>query len=373
MHKYQIRSLYVGLFLMNVKNFLSMSAVIPYNDYVDNILVVMACLSFVYTIFRQGYSIRTLILYGMIGILCIYSSIKCGDKIIAITVLTCLAIRKENLDVVLKKLFQWQITLFFIHTTIVLILFACNLTSIYGYYESTMRFRVHLGFVHPNLLAIFLLNLCLISLWINFDKIDNQHLFLYFIEIVFFWLLTDSNTMLITGIVYLSLVILSKKWQYFNRMSSILAFIIVPFLSIFMLRLVSSYKNGDVLSVFMNAILNNRIKLGAYIYNYLGGTLFGQPGNYAVEWDSFWGITSTSADSTYTSLMMINGWIWLVLICISFSVLAKRENSKVNIMIIVWAVYAVTEVHVLNCYSFFPILLVVFALSKNEHIQEMTQ
>ena len=43
--------------------------------------------------------------------------------------------------------------------------------------------------------------------------------------------------------------------------------------------------------------------------------------------------------------------------CVLF-LLSKKENIKINVFLIVWSLYAVTEVHPIYCYQCFPILLI---------------
>ena len=118
------------------------------------------------------------------------------------------------------------------------------------------------------------------------------------------------------------------------------------------------YKSGNVLALSLDVFLSSRIRLGGYAYEHIGITWFGQPTVKNVQWDSFWGLTGHAYDCAYTLLAMEYGIIWLILICYCFYKLSKRNDVKICIFIITWSLYAVSEVHPLNGYILFPILLI---------------
>ena len=63
---------------------------------------------------------------------------------------------------------------------------------------------------------------------------------------------------------------------------------------------------------------------------------------------------------------MNDGLIWLILIAAAFYKLAQKENIKINLCLIMWSLYGVTEVHGLNALMCFPILLVVLLYSEEK-------
>ena len=116
----------------------------------------------------------------------------------------------------------------------------------------------------------------------------------------------------------------------------------------------------------MDKLLSARIRLGAYAYNNYGISLLGQDMNdINVIWDSFWQLSGFTFDCTYTFLMINQGIIWLFIIIVAFYFLAKRGTEQVWVMIIAWSLYAVTEVHGLNSFKCFPILLIAMCFNQN--------
>ena len=62
--------------------------------------------------------------------------------------------------------------------------------------------------------------------------------------------------------------------------------------------------------------------------------------------------------------MVNQGVIWLILLAFIFYKLAKLNSGKVNIFLIVWALYGVTEVHGLNGFLCMPIFLSAFVFKS---------
>ena len=76
-----------------------------------------------------------------------------------------------------------------------------------------------------------------------------------------------------------------------------------------------------------------------------------------VRWDQYWGITNHTFDNIYSYLMVNYGVVWICILAVMFVLVAKKGEEKDKILVFLWALYGTTEVHVLNPYLFFPIVL----------------
>ena len=130
-----------------------------------------------------------------------------------------------------------------------------------------------------------------------------------------------------------------------------------------------NYTTGHSIVRFLDTMLSNRIKLGAYGFANYGITMFGDNMmNNIVVWDSYWRLNSHTFDCLYSYLAMNQGLIWLIISSVLFFALAKKSDMKINICIIVWAFYGITEVHGLNGYQCFPVLLLVLLFNHKKVI-----
>lgn len=135
---------------------------------------------------------------------------------------------------------------------------------------------------------------------------------------------------------------------------------IVPICSGLTLLCVNLLLSGNLIAEAVNALLSDRIKLGAYGVSHYGYSFLGQKvAKTNIVWEAEWGFNGFTFDNIYTYLAVNQGIIWILLLSVLFYYLAKKEDLKTSIFIIIWALYGITEVHGLNGFISFPILLVV--------------
>lgn len=230
-----------------------------------------------------------------------------------------------------------------------------------------------MGFTHPNGFSIYAYNLMLMWIWINFKRINSKHIAILLLLDIFLFTLTKTRTSLITSLLVLALLAVYKSenirlQNLFNKVARY----IVPTMFVITMILVFLYTKGSLIVIAIDDILSARIRLGAYAYSNYGFSLFGQYVPLGeVQWDTTWFLSIFTFDNTYTFLAFNIGLIWIVIISIGMYKLSILNNPKVNIMIISWALYGITEVHGLNLYMCFPIMLLTVLFAKNNTKKEL--
>lgn len=346
-----------GIMLLTIKVLLGNSAVVYYNDFVDTLLSISSSVLFALVIIRQKYSTKTLMIYALIVILGLINAYLTGELGFFITIMTCLAITGQKFDDIIKYIYFCQLSLFIIHCFIAAVSITIsgdNLTTVIGGVT-----RYQFGFNHPNTLSVYIFELILLWAWIHYKTIMWSSITGIFVITGFVFLFTRTRTFLYESIILCILLAISKSnkkiitkiLNLFARYAAIMCSSIILFLTM-------NYKSMNTVVLAINSILTGRIKLGAYAYEKLGVTLLGQSGLNSVQWDQFWQLNGYTYDCAYTYLTMEKGVIWLIIICVSFYMLSKKGTKKIDVFITVWAFYAITEVHPLNCYLSFPILLI---------------
>ena len=138
-----------------------------------------------------------------------------------------------------------------------------------------------------------------------------------------------------------------------------LAMLIVPALEVCSVAMVIlySYSNSLILDM-LDKILSARIRLGAYGYNNYGITFLGQHVlTDEIQYDTTYRLSYFTFDNIYTDIAIQQGLIWVVIVSIYFFI-GKKKNDASNFAIIAWGIYGITEVHGLNVYMLFVVLLV---------------
>ena len=300
----------------------------------------------------------------MFGIVCI----NIGSTGLLVTVITCLAIRDENVERILRFIFKYEFWLISLHCVIGAI--STILGSKYYVMYSGYR-RYSLGFGHANVLSAFVFNLIIMYLWLKFENLRTKDFVLIVLIECLLYRIAKTRTSL-----YLLAFVLVIVFIYKNRTSSrlinILAKCAVPVLSIFTFVMTFLYEKGNLLSHAVDQLLTHRIGLASYAYNRLGLTIFGRDmRNFTTTWDEYYGFSGGfTFDNIYSYLLINVGIVILALLIVVFYKVAKQGSLKNNIFILVWALYSMTEVHGLSCYMCFPILFAALVIPGSYRARE---
>lgn len=355
-----------GIFLMVIKVSFNNSQILPYSEVVDSALAVLSVGVLGIYVLRQAYPKEVLAGYLLIGVLALYCVLKTGNYGFLITVILCMAMRKVDFDTVIKHIFVYE--------TVFLIIQTCYSLASWVFLQVPFWQDVYgvnrcsFGFIHPNMFSMYVFQLILMWVWLNYDRLKQEHVVGFSAISFLVFIFTKTRTSLIdTLVLCLLLLFVHKEYGNSKKVLTVCAKYITPAAAIVTLFLSVTFASGNPLSRIADRILNTRIRLGGYVYERYGMTLLGQDlSGMKVTWDSFWGITEHTFDNIYTAVAMNYGLVWLIFICIAYYKLAQKQNAKINICLIMWALYGITEVHGLNAFMCFPILLVVFLYSEKE-------
>lgn len=367
-HKIQT-ILQIGIFIMCFKTAFSQSAILPYSDQMDNILTIIAVSCLLCSVLCEKYTMKRLLLYGVITFVSIYSVLQTGNFGLLTTVIICLAICEADINKILKSVFDYQVFFLVVHTCIVLIFFLVSNISLSMYIDGVKRYNF--GFRHPNTFSIYLFNLLILWIWIKYEKIKLMHIAIFFSISMLAFFFTKTRTSFINAIIFCILLLLSKSKYSFKKLINIIAKYLVPICAGLTLWCAYLYIYGTPIAIFINELLSNRIKLGAYAMSHFGFSFWGQDiTKYSVIWDFKWRLNAITFDNLYTFLAVNQGFVWIVVLSVLFYLLARKNDLKINIFIIVWALYGITEVHGLNGFKCFPIFLLVLLFKRNKFVSQ---
>lgn len=357
--------LYSGTLFLVIKTVLSTSKIIPYSEFMDTILATLGALCMILSIIMQRYRVKVLFIYTMLIGITAYNAMITGNNALAVTVITCLAIRKTDLKIYIQFIFKLQSALVICHTIIAIIGGMIGTFNIVQNIGGITRYDF--GMLHPNSFAALLFNLMIMWIWLNWHKIKTKHIIYMILGSGVLYCFCKTRTNFIAMLAVIGCVYVCRVKHKFVRLIGKIATVIIPLLSVAMGTAIILYTTGNGIVLLLNKVLNARITLGAYALAHEGFTLFGQnmTSLYTeTTWDPIWQLNGFTFDCIYTYMLINQGIIWLILLMILFAKLAKRKNPKDNVAIIAWALYGVTEVQGLNCFSCMPILLLTKLFGK---------
>lgn len=345
----------VGLLLMIIKVLLSALCFVEMPELADTFLSIAASMFLVGSILQKRYPLGILIVFACAVVLGLITSIRTGNLMIYIAIITCLAVCRENLERVTYFLMSWET--FFI-MMVMLLSFVLHLFGIPMLTRMSGKMVYNFGFSHPNVCACFVANLFAMYLWLHYEDAKIKQLLTIFALEMLVGFVTDSRTGLIVSTFLMVSVLLFRGKQHSGKVIRFGAKYALPFLTVVFYALCKAYVSGNSLVLLLDKLVSGRIWLGAYSINRFGVSLLGiNLTNVVVKWDEFWRLSGITFDNVYTYLL-VTQFVWLLVVSFLFYKIANRGTVKHCIFILSWALYGVAEIHALNPYMFFVILLV---------------
>lgn len=354
-------NLKLGLFFAIMKAMLSFTPVKNMIPQVDEILTVLVATCFTIVIFQKKFTIKIFLIHVLLTVLAVVTSYFTGNVTIFFSLLTIFAIREEKN--VIYFIMKYEILILFF---IFLLAFYFQNLIVYDY--NSERYLFSFGLSHSNVFACVVFNIILMWMWCNYKNLTFKKMLNIVGLFVFLYLLNGSKTAVIVGIFSVILLYFSLGEQhYINKLLMYVAQSIVPVLSVFCFLLITKYDEKNKIITMIDTLLTGRVKLGAFAHYKYGWTILGQftDGSKNFGWDESWQMRSYGTfDNLYSSMIINYGIIWLIVISIAFFCLARKKDNRINCMLIIWAIYAVSEVHGMYGFFGFPILLSSLLLER---------
>ena len=345
----------IGILLMIVKVLSSFTNIVEVSDFADMVLSLAACLFFAGAVLQKRYSAKTLCVFAFLAALGLLTSLRTGNLNIFISLVTCISLCGEDLDDTLAYMLFWE-TAFVVTVAVISVIFhGCGI-SMMTLVGKEMQYNF--GFSHPNVFACIATNLIAIYVWLHFRSLSAiATAVILVLNILIYGLTGCRTTPVITAFLLVAVFFLRKRdenWKFLRFCAAYIA----PCLSVLFAVLCSIYTSQYALVDLLDKLLSKRIKLGAYHLHHYGISFWGQNvTDIVVKWDPFWKFSSVTFDNIFTYLL-VSQLVWLVIICVLLYKCAKKGDNRTCIFILAWAMYGITEVHGINPFMFFPVLIV---------------
>lgn len=353
----------LGLLIMILKVFLSVSGIAEVPDSLDTILSIAASGLLAGSILQKAYPVKTLFVFICITLLGMLTSVRTGNMMVFIAIITCLAMCGEDLDKAIAFMFFWE-SLFLILTILLSAALHLSGNSMLTRVSGVMRYNF--GYSHPNIFSCILTNLFAMYLWKHYNSVGVRHaLIICLIEFVVYKM-TDSRTGLIVTLFLVLFTMLFRNNQKPCRFLKFMAAYAVPVLTVMFYCLCKLFASGNGFALLLDKLISGRIRLGAYSLNRFGVSFLGQNLSMAeVKWDAFWKLNSITFDNIYTYLL-VTECIWLVVVMVLFYQTVKKSDIKYCVFILAWALYGISEIHVINPFLFFAVVIVTSLFQRDK-------
>lgn len=354
----------IAILCMVMKEFMKSSAAIPTVWFMDTLCVCLYISCVAVLIVSKKYTVKEFGLIGVISVMLLYTTIVTGLSDAMITFLFIVAIKETDIDNIIKKIYICYCTMLIVHII-------CTISFVWRgdfpmviYSRGVDRYT--LGFSHPNSTGSTFFVIMMLSLWTQKGK--KGLLLFWTIVSTIVYLFCKSRTAYIVSLLTLVLVyaIKTRKLLIITAINK-LAMIIFPGIAVVIYILIRLYDQNNPIALLADAVINSRIRLGAYALDRVGFTLMGRHidfygtlSNPSVKY----ALGTFTFDCIYSFIFCNMGLAYLVILSILFYKLAKKKMVWVNAAIIIWCLYSVTEVVGLNGFGLFPIFYLALLLNE---------
>ena len=353
--------------LLIVKVMASTSWILPWNSLVDNLCIIFAVCVTVAKFCRLTLPFRRLLVLAGMALLTLYTCVSMKQYDLLVSVIAICLLIDEDLDEYIPLMLKIQAGIVLGHLAV------SGILSLTGsgdrfWTMTDHRLRFSGGFVHANVLSCYIHSCMLMFAWKQFRHITpNQFGGMLCITVLSF-IMSRSRTGLLLNLFLLLLIYLTQNENNLvAKLMNPVLLLTFPGLTALVFLAQKQFTNGNGVAVLLDSLLTGRIKYAAYAYLRSGTTWLPRYLDYAdsgvVSWTPEWNLNTFTFDNLYSFLFVQMGMIWIGVMSVMIGFVCKRFDFRNKLFVLIWALFAMVEVHGLNCFKFFPLLLLTTLLS----------
>lgn len=344
-----------------VKVTASSSMLIPWNATIDNLCIAFAlCVTFA-KLCRLTLPLRHLLVLGIMALVSLYTCVSMGQYDLLVTVIAVCLLIDVDLEGYISLMLKIQAYLILAHIAAAGFLTLIRDGNAYWIWTDH-RLRFNAGFVHPNVLSCYILSCMLMFAWKQFRRITaNQFGWMVLITVLTF-AMTRSRTGLLLNLFLLLLLFLTQnEHALVVKLLNPILLVLFPGLTALFFWAQKHFVSGSSIALLLDDLMTGRIKYAAYAYLRSGTSLLPRYLDYAyygvVSWSPEWNLNTFTFDNLYSYMFIQMGIIWIGITTMLIIFVCRRFDFRNKIFVLMWILYAIVEVHGLNCFKFFPLLL----------------
>lgn len=347
---------------------------------IDDLMIISSVLfSLMDFIYYRKYSFRKILIIFFLGLLCCYTSFKTMDYNLLFDYFFILCCVNHDFYKMLNIINRTKI-IALIGCTCMAILFSLFGNPIMTITKNGLTTAYCFGFSHSNVYAE-LVFWCIVEytflLIANNRMIRLKKLLIPFVIGLFVSHICVCRSAMAALLMWYIGIILSRKEMLPSYMLQKITRLIIPAIGVVYAVLVVIYANRSQSEAvqYLNILFSGRIGITAKIYETTGISILGkyvQRG--AVDWDAYYLLNSVTIDGMYSSFMIQIGMLYLFGLSFFNWKSSKLYSGIECVAIIIFSVYGISEVAMLNGYYGFPLFLIVYySLKNNAHLNGYRQ
>lgn len=245
-------------------------------------------------------------------------------------------------------------------------------------YENAIEHRIGFLYVHPNMAAVKLGWMIIMWLWLRWDTAQKKDYAIAAITAGLLYYTTRSDGCALIY-VFILLAILKNKSTirrivlFWGKYIFFLIGIVSYYLSVHFI----GYGKFSQLSQYLDVFFSKRFAMAYLAIKDTGVTLLGQVISTEHDWegvDTLFHFGNYTIDCLYVYLFVVVGLVWFVLISLGFySLLKKSRSYKYAVVVIVFSLYAMIELHCIYPSKCFALLLLKNCIFDSNNSEQSVQ
>lgn len=339
----------------------------------DNIFAIILCFCFFQKMIIQKYTKKQLLITIISGIISTYVAFASKEYVILYFYLSIFSSKNVDIKKIIKVSFFTLSGLLGICTIIYVfkLLIGASVPIIYRN-DGSARYSFYLN--HPNMYAGVVLWLSAMILYLKYYTLNiKDYFWLFFVNILVFKF-TDSRTSLISFILLVILILVSKINRKNNKILKISAkysFLIIGIITI-LLSVIYLLNSNNAIIVKLNEYFSQRIYLLAAAINKYNISFL--PRNIdlteKIRWESG-AIRELYIDSIYARSFIKYGILYLLyLFYIGSNLISKKTSNREIPFVILFSIVSTMEKYIIFPVISFPLFFYKFKLWNEENIEQ---
>lgn len=361
----------MGIILFTIKFFTEKCVVLF--EINDNIFAIILCFCFFQKMIIQKYTKKQLLITIISGIISTYVAFASKEYVILYFYLSIFSSKNVDIKKIIKVSFFTLSGLLGICTIIYVfkLLIGASVPIIYRN-DGSARYSFYLN--HPNMYAGVVLWLSAMILYLKYYTLNiKDYFWLFFVNILVFKF-TDSRTSLISFILLVILILVSKINRKNNKILKISAkysFLIIGIITI-LLSVIYLLNSNNAIIVKLNEYFSQRIYLLAAAINKYNISFL--PRNIdlteKIRWESG-AIRELYIDSIYARSFIKYGILYLLyLFYIGSNLISKKTSNREIPFVILFSIVSTMEKYIIFPVISFPLFFYKFKLWNEENIEQ---
>lgn len=240
----------------------------------------------------------------------------------------------------------------------------------YPVYYNESEMRISFLFIHPNIAALKLGWGVVMYVWLKWDELRNKHLISCFIAIIVLYATTKADSCIV--ILFFLFMVMLRKIDIVRKVMICFSKYCFFVLGAVSALIAKSYENaGRWTSLVrrLDLLFSRRFAMSYLAIKDNGLSVIGQKISMNHEWETLFNFGNYTIDSLYIYFYVCIGIVYFVLIGIGFMQLSKYRNYKVALVVVLFSLFAMIEVHCLYLSNCFVLLLLKFCIFKQNRIE----